>query len=103
MSGSLKSLVRADARLALLRVLAQDRGYSQNHSILRLAIDKATAITLTDDEVKEHVHWLEDRGLVASEEVPPYLLARLTDRGLSVARGEAEVEGVSRPRPDQTA
>ena len=98
---SLAARVRADARLGILELLAEDRGYSLNHLILRAALDRLTAITLTDEEVKTHLGWLEDRGLVTTEEVPPYVLAKLTDRGLAVARGEGVVEGVSRPRPDR--
>ena len=98
---SLAARVRADARLGILELLAEDRGYSLNHAILRTAVDRLSAITLTEDEVKAHLAWLEDRGLVITEAVPPYVLARLTDRGLAAARGETLIEGVSRPRPDR--
>ena len=59
------------------------------------------AITLNEDEVKGHLAWLEDRGAVTTEAVPPFVLARLTDYGLSLAQGLAGLDGVSRPTPDQ--
>ena len=96
----LAAKMRADARLAILELLAEDPGYSLNHVILRDAVDRLTAITLSEAEIKAHIAWLEDRGLVTAEEAPPYVLARLTDAGLEVARGHRTVEGVSRRRPD---
>ena len=93
--------MRADARRAILQALAMDAGYSLNHTILRSVVDRATAITLDDDEVRKHLGWLEDRGAVTTEEVPPFTLAKLTDYGLSLARGHAAIDGVSRPSPSQ--
>ena len=98
---SLAATMRADARLTILRVLAEDPGYSTNHAILRIAVDRLSAITMSEDEVKRHLEWLENHGAVVTEAAAPYLLARLTDRGLALARGEANLDGVSRPRPDQ--
>ena len=97
----IKQLMRADARRAILQALAMDAGYSLNHAILRSVVDRTTAITLDDDEVREHLAWLEDRGAVTTEEVPPFTLAKLTEYGLSLARGHATLEGVSRPTPSQ--
>lgn len=98
---SISELKRADARRTILQALAQDRGYSLNHAILRTMVDRLTAITLDEDQVKAHLAWLEDRGAVTTESVPPYTIAKLTDYGLSLARGHAVLEGVSRPVPSQ--
>lgn len=95
----IKDLMRADARLAVLRALAADRGYSLNHRILRTVVDQLAAITLDDDEIKGHLGWLEDRGAVTVEHVPPFTIARLTDYGLDLARGHATLDGISRPSP----
>ena len=97
---SLRARMRADARLAALQILAQDKGYSANHDILRLGIDKATAITLSADEVRDMMSWLEDAGLVTTEVVAPFVIAKLTNKGLEAARGQVEVDGVSKPPPD---
>ena len=102
MTGSLRHMIRGDARLTILQALKLDRGYSLNHRILRTVVDRMSAITLDEDEVKEHLAWLEDRGAVTTESVPPFIIAKLTDYGLQLARGHARLEGVSRPSPEST-
>ena len=97
---SLPARVRADARLAILRALAEDPGYSVNHSILRDVVDVTTAITLSEDEIKEHLAWLENIELLTTDFAGPFTLAKLTSKGLSVAGGKDQVDGVSRPRPE---
>ena len=98
---SIKELMRADARRAILQILAQDPGYSCNDAILRSAVDRATAITLSASQLRGHLAWLEDRGAVTTEQVPPYVLAKLTDKGLALAQGHETLDGVSRPTPSQ--
>ncbi len=98
---SIDQLMRADARRTILQALAQDKGYSLNHAILRRVVDRMAAITLDDDEVRAQLAWLEDRGAVVTESVPPFTLAKLTDYGLSLAEGRTTLEGVSRPLPSQ--
>ncbi|MDE0714092.1 MAG: hypothetical protein OXI10_04365 [Gammaproteobacteria bacterium] len=97
---SLSAMMRADARLAILQALSEDRGYSLNHMMLREFVDRAAAITLCEDEVREHLSWLEDRGAVTTESVPPFLIAKLTNYGLGLARGHNTLDGVSRPLPE---
>lgn len=96
---SLAASLRSMVRLVILQLLAADLGYSQNHAVLRLALESHAAQSLTEAAVKEHLSWLEDRDLVRTEVVGPYVLATLTDLGLKVARGEDVVDGVDRPRP----
>lgn len=98
---SIAELMRRDARRTILQALAEDRGYSLNHVMLRSIVDRLTAITLDEEQVRAHLAWLEDRGAVTTESVPPFTLAKLTDYGLSLARGHATLEGVSRPSPSQ--
>lgn len=97
---SFAARLRADARLAILRILAQDPGYSHNHSVLRDAVEFGTAITLSEDEIKDHLAWLENEALVETEIVGRFTLAKLTDKGLSVAEGKTRIDGISRPRPE---
>ena len=98
---SIAELMRRDARRAILQLLAQDRGYSMNDAILRSAVDRLSAVTLSPSEMRDHLSWLEDRGVVTTEAVPPYVLAKLTDFGLAVAEGHETLAGVSRPAPSQ--
>ncbi len=96
---SLAASIRSMVRLVVLQLLAADLGYSQNHAVIRLALVSHAAQSLTDAEVKAHLSWLEDRGLVTTEVVGPYTVAKLTDQGLKVARGDEVVDGIDRPRP----
>ena len=97
---SIRQLERADARRAILQALAQDKGYSANHMILIMYVDRTAAITLDEDDVKKHLSWLEDRGAVTTESVPPFVLSKLTNYGLSLANGHSTLDGVSRPLPE---
>lgn len=96
---SFAARVRADARLAILQILSKDRHYSMNHEVLNLAVDRLTAISLSEPEMKVQLGWLEDKGLIETDEASSYVLAKLTDEGLKVANGSIDVEGISRPRP----
>lgn len=91
--------VRLEARRKLIEILAADAGYSANHRILRAALERAAAISQTETEIKNHIAWLEDQGLVRTETVGPLTLAHLTDKGLSVAEGAEIVPGIARARP----
>ncbi|MDE2751279.1 MAG: hypothetical protein OXI83_01765 [Gemmatimonadota bacterium] len=99
---SLDERMRRDARRTILEALHEDRTYTLNHAILRDLVDRLTAITLTESELKAHLAWLEDRKAVTLRTVPPFTIARLTDFGLALARGVETLEGVSRPRPDRS-
>ena len=96
---SFAAMVRADARLAILRTLHADPGYSQNHTLLARAVDHATGITMMDRDIRDHLAWLEDRKLVSTEVVGHLVIAKLTRQGGLVAGGMDIVEGVSRPGP----
>ena len=98
---SITALMRADARLAILQALAEDPGYSLNHRILRSFVERFTAISLSEDEVRGHIAWLEDQGALTAESVPPFTIAKLTDKGLELSRGRTSLDGVSRPSPSQ--
>lgn len=98
---SLAADIRAMVRRQVLRVLVADPGYSQNDAIMRRAVSAATAQNLTESEIREHLSWLEDQSIVETEILGPYMLARLTDFGLKVARGEEHVDSIERPRPSE--
>lgn len=91
-------LVDADRRLAILRTLAEDAGYSLNESVLQSCLD-ALGHNVSRDRVRTDLRWLEEQGLVTLEEVVSVLVATLTGRGADVAAGRAAVPGIKRPRP----
>lgn len=50
--------------------------------------------------MRNHLNWLEEQGLVQIERLSDgFMVAKITQRGLDVANGEAVVDGVKRPRP----
>lgn len=94
----MKQLLTQDQRLVILRSLA-DVGYDANESILDDCLS-LYGYNISRDLVRNHLNWLEEQGLVQIERLTDgFMVAKITQRGLDVANGEAVVEGVKRPRP----
>ncbi|OOF51061.1 hypothetical protein BKK54_04135 [Rodentibacter genomosp. 1] len=95
---SLKDLIKQDQRLVILRSLV-DTGYDANESIL----DDCLALyghKISRDLVRNHLNWLEEQDLVKIERLGNgFMIAKITQRGLDVANGEAVVDGVKKPSP----
>lgn len=94
----MKDIFTQDQRLVILRSLAE-AGYDANESIL----DDCLALyghKISRDLVRNHLNWLEEQSLVKIERLASgFMIAKITQRGLDVANGEAFVDGVKRPRP----
>ena len=92
-------LVIEDQRLAVLRLLAKDPGFSHNDSVLHTALG-AIGHKISRDAVRSLIAWLAEQDLVTVEVLDgPIHVATLTQRGLDVAQGNAVVPGVKRPAP----
>lgn len=85
-------------RLSILKLLEQSPGYAANDSIVQTALKKF-ALIASRDQVKADLAWLREQGLVTTETIEHLVMATLTQRGLDVARGDAEVPGVKKPGP----
>jgi Fe2+ or Zn2+ uptake regulation protein len=96
--GDVRDVFFADQRLVILRCLKSAPGYTANDSILDDVLSRFSH-NISRDLVRSHVHWLEEQGLVNVESMGITLNAKLTQRGLDVAKGEAYVEGVKTPSP----
>jgi Fe2+ or Zn2+ uptake regulation protein len=94
----LKDIFIADQRLVILRTLAAAPGYRANDSILDDVLAQFSH-HISRDQVRTHVRWLEEQGLVVVEPLGRTLNAKITQRGIDVAKGEAFVDGVKRPSP----
>ncbi len=68
-------VVVADIRLCVLRILAEDRGYSMNESVLQEVLG-IFGHTVSRDRVKTELRWLEEQGLVTVENVVGVMVAR---------------------------
>lgn len=96
---SFKDLIIQDIRLCILRLLAEDQGYSHNTSILQTALE-ALGHTVTRDQVETNVAWLRDQGyLTTGTPIEGVTVATITQSGLDVSAGKTTVPGVKRPGP----
>ena len=91
-------LKTADMRLVILRLLAEDPGYSVNESVLQSVLPEF-GHTVSRDRIRTELRWLEEQGLVNNQQITTVLVAKLTGRGVDVANGAARVDGVKRPSP----
>ncbi|HJW23794.1 MAG TPA: ArsR family transcriptional regulator [Rhodocyclaceae bacterium] len=94
---SFKDYLRKDVRLVILRVLSEMPSYRANSSVLTNVLDQF-GHTVSRDQVKTELRWLEEQGLVKVEEAGSVLVAALSERGQDVAEGRAVVDGIARPR-----
>ncbi len=87
-----------DRRLVILRLLAEDSDYRANSSILQRGIE-LYGHTVSRDRLHTDLVWLAEQDLVKVDEMNSVLVVTLTQRGLDVANGRAQVPGVKRPGP----
>lgn len=86
-------------RISILKLLAQDQGFSLNESIMADGLD-IYGHTLSRDQIRTQLTWLAEQNLITLDNVGGQLyVATITSRGLDVAQGKATVPGVKRPRP----
>lgn len=91
--------VAEDRRLAVLRLLADQQGYSCNDSVLHDALERL-GHQCPRAIVRDDMSWLEERQLLKFEIIAGRIwVATLTERGADVAAGRSYVEGVKRPSP----
>jgi hypothetical protein len=85
-----------DRRLVILRILAEIPSYRTNSSVLTQLLANF-GHSPSRDQVKTELHWLQEQGLVAIDDVSDVLVATLSERGADVASGRATVPGVKKP------
>lgn len=92
-----KTLLTEDQRLVILRSLLEMQGYEANDSIIDSCLE-TYGHNISRDLVRSHLSWLAEQGLITLRNVDDCHIARLTGRGEDVAKGQATVPGVKRPR-----
>lgn len=90
-------IAESDRRRAILAALSIAPGYALPHRAVRGQIE-AVGYTASLDLLRADIAWLAEMGLVEPLELDH---ARLTDRGLDIALGRAQVPGVRRPEPGE--
>ncbi len=98
MKKSYQQLVAEEARLVVLRVLAEAPAYEANSSTLQMILPEY-ALNLSRDQLHTELAWLAEQGLVSTRAIATVVIATITARGLDVAHARAQVPGVKRPGP----
>jgi hypothetical protein len=87
-------------RITLLRLLEEAPEHESNNSILADGV-ALYGLKVARDFVNTELAWLDEQGLIKLERVSSTIsVARLTSRGLDVARGRATVPGVRKRGPE---
>lgn len=94
---SFKDTIEQDQRLVILRSL-KDLSGTANDSVLQKVLAQ-WGHRISRDQVKTHLHWLNEQGLLEIESVMSTDVATITGRGVDVADGLSRVPGVGVPRP----
>lgn len=98
MSTSFLKHLAEDRRLCLLRLLVEAGG-SANESVLHAAVQQlGHRRGVTREVVREDLDWLRQRHLVTEEFFEDkVIVAVITARGVNVANGDEQVDGVKLP------
>ena len=91
-----KQTAEANRRLAILVALSLSTKYKLTSHDVRAVVDGA-GYPASMATIGADVQWLRETGLIRYDVENDVL--RLTDRGLDVANGTAEVPGVGKPGP----
>ena len=86
-------------RKSILNALNASPGFKGNDQIIRSTCEMYNNL-MSGDQIKTHLYWLQEQGLVKLNVMGTCLNASLTGRGQDVAQGLAVVPGVKRPRAE---
>ncbi|AUG53927.1 hypothetical protein [Thalassospira marina] len=96
---SFPDFISEKRRLTILRYLTEENGYSANDSVMHSVVAHF-GFSASRDVVRGDFAWLRDLGLVTVEEISSDVhSAKITQRGIDVAKGNTRVAGVARPGP----
>lgn len=82
-------------RRLVLEQLEQESDYAQNQLVMKQIL-AAFGQTLSTDKVLAEFAWLQEQGLVTLESFAGFTVAKLTERGLDIANGAAQMPGIAR-------
>lgn len=96
---ALRALHEEHRLLAVLRTLLRSPGYSSNLPLLRDYLD-ALGLVASYDVMRADLQRLKEMGLCTLGTDNESCRITLTERGIDVAEGRSEVEGIRRPGPE---
>lgn len=94
---SYHAVLQEDQRLVIVRSL-RDMNGAANESILQTVL-QGYGHSISRDKVKTEIRWLEEQGMLTTQSLNGILVCKITQRGLDVAQGHAQVDGIKRPAP----
>jgi hypothetical protein len=92
--------VREDQRLLILQRLQSETDYTAHEHLLREGLTEF-GHRVSADQMRGHLAWLDEQGLIILSAGKMIHIATLTLRGEDVATGAARVPGIARPRPGE--
>ena len=98
---SYEETVMADARLRVLRLLAETPVYTLNEVVLRGRLAEQFGHNLGRDKLRTELTWLDEQGLVTVQTPGGVWLVTLNSRGADVAKGIATTPGVAHLLPGE--
>ncbi|ASK20688.1 ArsR family transcriptional regulator [Vreelandella venusta] len=96
---SLKDFETEGRRLGILRILSRRSQFTTNEYSLSDELKGAYAHHISRDRLHGDLAWLEEQGLVITQQPRAGWVITLTARGSDCAEGLAHVPGVAKPRP----
>lgn len=98
---SLATIIEQEARLVVLRTLAEQSDLRLNSSLLRDDLAERWAINRTREWLHVQLAYLADIGAVTLTQVGSVRIATLTARGLDHVEHRVVLDGVKRPSPPE--
>lgn len=91
-------IMRSEARLIMLREMADTPNFSLNESLAVPLLDQF-GISKSREWIRQEFRYLGDLGAVSISQAGSVMIATATARGLDHVHGRAVLEGVKRPSP----
>lgn len=98
---SLSSIIEQEARLIVLRTLAEQSDRRLNSSLLQADLAERWGIAKSRDWLHEQLRYLADIGAATVTEMGSVRIAELTAKGLDHVERRIVLAGVKRPSPPE--
>ena len=98
---SMATIIEQEARLVVLRTLAEQADNRLNSSLIRDDLAERWAINKTRDWLHAQLGFLADIGAVTLSDMGSVKIATLTARGLDHVERRIVLDGVKRPSPPE--
>lgn len=88
-----------DARLTILKELAQEQSYTLNENMLRDVLE-TFGINRDRDWVREQLKAMADLDAITTRQAGTVMIAVLTRKGLDHVDNRTVIDGIARPSPE---